>query len=212
MKGIIYTATNTNNGKVYVGQTAQPLQKRMYQHKYEVETSKKNLHFHHSIRKYGWSTFVWDIVAETNDSELLNCLEEFYINLYDSTNNERGYNTLSGGNYFRGENHPAYGIKHSDERRQQMSEQKKELYKNPENNPFYGKRHTKESRELVSKAKKGKKRPEITGDKNPSWKGFNTNKMIALFSRGLNRKRISEIMGCSQQTVKRHLIGNGVVL
>lgn len=213
--GIIYTATNTTNSKVYVGMTTNTLSKRKTQHKWHAQNTTRDSYFYRAIRKHGWDSFTWDIVAETNDIDILNTLEIFYVDYYNSMNPNFGYNIATPG--------PAQmlGRKHSDETKKKMSKSQQ-----GENNPQFGKKHTKEHRKKISEAGKGNKnrlgckhseeaKKKISkankGNKN-ALKEININRMIALYSRGLSTHKIAKIMGCGQMTVWRRLKANGVVM
>lgn len=90
-KGAIYAHINKINGKVYIGQTKQTLQKRWGRgSEYSTCT-----HFYKAIQKYGWDNFQ-HIVLECglNDDEI-NEKEEYWINYYNSI--ENGYNIKKGG-------------------------------------------------------------------------------------------------------------------
>lgn len=65
MKGIIYKATNTLNGKVYVGQTTQSLAKRASQHKSMADNGYNDA-FHSAIRESGWESFSWEEIEIIN--------------------------------------------------------------------------------------------------------------------------------------------------
>jgi hypothetical protein len=56
-----------------------------------------NNHLHNAIKKYGIDNFSFEIIKECN-KELLNELEVYYINEYNSTNENIGYNVSCGGN------------------------------------------------------------------------------------------------------------------
>lgn len=95
---IIYKLTNTVNGKVYIGQTIQPLADRMHQHKTEKRAYCRRLF--HAREKYGWDAFEVEVLEEFPPGipiSYLNVMEEYYIALYDSTHKDKGYNILSGG-------------------------------------------------------------------------------------------------------------------
>ena len=100
--GIIYMYTNISNGKVYIGQTCRP-EKRKLEHHSHSKVKGTNEHFYNSIRKYGWSNFryeILEVVVAFSLEELhkkLNDAEVFWINSYDSTNKEKGYNISAGG-------------------------------------------------------------------------------------------------------------------
>ena len=91
---IIYKATNVCNGKVYIGQTIRPLEKRRSQH---LANARKGIvtKFYNAIRKYGADNFLFDIVCTASSVEELNVLELYYIQKYDSV--RCGYNMVDGG-------------------------------------------------------------------------------------------------------------------
>lgn len=96
--GIIYCYTNQVNNKKYIGQTMNPTQ-RHSAHKscaYNDKSPEWDSVFHRAIRKYGWENFQYEILYETEDVELLNELEKFYIS-YFKTQIPNGYNVLEGG-------------------------------------------------------------------------------------------------------------------
>ncbi len=96
--GCIYLATNTINGKQYVGQ-AQDIDKRKNGHKRDVRNGKGYV-FHKALRKYGWDAFEWGVVFECQD-KLLNRWERYYIKRLN-TKSPNGYNLTDGGEGTRG--------------------------------------------------------------------------------------------------------------
>ena len=88
---IIYKATNKKNGKIYIGQTVQTLKERN-RHRLYGDTI-----FDRAYKKYGESGFDWEILEEVDDIDLLNELESYWIEYYDATNKEKGYNLKGGG-------------------------------------------------------------------------------------------------------------------
>jgi group I intron endonuclease len=92
--GCIYLITNLINGKVYVGQTLD-YKRRMKKH----EKSGKNpkYYFPYAIRKYGWENFTKEILIDDVPEEDLDNLEINYIDFYNSSNREKGYNCTKGG-------------------------------------------------------------------------------------------------------------------
>lgn len=125
---IIYKVTNKINGKVYIGQTIQPLSERWRKHSY----SKKML-MARVINKYGKENFTIEQIDSAASRDELDLKEQYWINFYDSMNHDKGYNLTSGGGHcevsetskkkrsealkgrFVGELHPMYGIPRSDE-------------------------------------------------------------------------------------------------
>ena len=159
---IIYKATNTINGKVYIGKTKYTLEHRKSEHLRKVKNS--NLLFHKALRKYGEGSFNWDVIYECDDFIELNKSEIKFIAEYKS--NETGYNLTTGGEG---------GYTFSDEVLKKIGEQTK-LRNAKFGNPFEGKTHSDESKKIMSeKAKlryktnehplKGVPRPDDVKDK-----------------------------------------------
>lgn len=90
----IYKITNTINGKVYIGQTIQPLDKRWKQHKRNIKGN-EICTIHRAIAKYGEENFTIQCLCEC-DKKDLNTLEKYYIAKYNSY--KKGYNETIGGN------------------------------------------------------------------------------------------------------------------
>lgn len=95
MGGFIYKITNIVNNKVYIGLTTTSIENRWNCH---IRDSKKNpRHLYSSIRKYGIENFKIEKIDEINDFRKLGELERFYIEKYNSTNPNFGYNNTYGG-------------------------------------------------------------------------------------------------------------------
>ena len=139
--GVIYTFTNTVNGKVYVGQTTKP-RIRKSQHFKAAINFLDNSVFHKAIRKYGFDSFTYRIekIIACNSYDLYRKRIDFYerefIKFYDSM--KRGYNMTSGGGYVW-DNSVKRGIHLSEEHKKKISEtlKKKGITKNNslEHNP-----------------------------------------------------------------------------
>lgn len=95
---VIYQAKNTVNGKLYVGQTKQGLEKRRKRH----ESCQDNSVFNRAIIKYGKVNFEWEILAECIDLKEANFMEEFLIKHLYTHFSENGYNVKMGGNNHSG--------------------------------------------------------------------------------------------------------------
>lgn len=87
---IIYKATNTVNGKCYIGKTVKSLHKRRIEH----EKSSRTTGFQGALKKYGPEKFQW-IILEECDLSIASNREMFWIESYDSIKN--GYNLTPGG-------------------------------------------------------------------------------------------------------------------
>lgn len=130
--GIIYCARNSINGKVYVGQTTESLDKRRLDHERCRSTSSRRLAFASAILKYGKENFVWSTLQVCQSLEELDAAEIFWIKKLHSFWKDplcNGYNLTIGGRngVGVGEDHPCYGIKrtHSKDTRRKMSESHK---------------------------------------------------------------------------------------
>lgn len=93
----IYKITNTINNKVYIGQSID-VKWRWYSHKCELRHGRHgNSHLQYAWSLYGEDAFNFEVLEEC-PKEDLNIREQYYIDLYDSYNNDKGYNlTLGGG-------------------------------------------------------------------------------------------------------------------
>ena len=110
---VIYKITNKINGKAYIGQTIQDVEKRWRRHCSNCENKSA---ISKAIKKYGKDNFTFEVIEENIDNiELLNSLEVHYISVLN-TMYPSGYNLMLGG-----DNRTL-----SDETRKKMSEAKKE--------------------------------------------------------------------------------------
>lgn len=93
--GVIYKIENTVNGKVYIGQTTNGFKGR-YGCRWWEKTTNKHLLF--SISKYGVEVFkVCEVQDVAFSKEELDAKEVYWIDYYNSTNPQKGYNKKHGG-------------------------------------------------------------------------------------------------------------------
>lgn len=92
--GYIYIITNTENDKVYIGQTARDIESRFHEHKWEARNLRHNSHLHKAMAKYGIDKFSIKILEEPL-IEQLDEREKYWIKEYNSVKN--GYNMTIGG-------------------------------------------------------------------------------------------------------------------
>jgi group I intron endonuclease len=150
--GIIYIATNSINGKQYVGQTHFDLKTRLSNHLIRTRAQNDNVVFHKAIRKYGISTFSFEeIMCDDNK------LDEIEIRLIKELNTKvpNGYNITEGG---RG----SIGTKHSQETKDKISKSKigrvlTEEHKQKLREKSTGFRHSQETKDKLSKIITGRK-------------------------------------------------------
>lgn len=144
--GYIYKITCKVNNKVYIGQTIQKLQDRLYHHFKDAINNGYDYALANAIRKYGKDNFYIEEIEKYScktKKELKKILDEAekkYIEIYDSYSN--GYNSTLGGD-------GTLGYNLSDEHKRKIS------------NKLKGHKHTEETKKKISQKQKGKKlRPE----------------------------------------------------
>jgi len=78
----IYKITNTENGKVYIGQTVQQNPKmRWYDHCARTRNGQSN-HLYNSMRRYGIEKFIWEVIDSATTLKELNDKEEYWLNYF----------------------------------------------------------------------------------------------------------------------------------
>ena len=93
MNYTIYIHRNKTNNKAYIGQTSQKLRLRWR----NGNGYKKCPHFYNAIQKYGWDGFEHIIWATGLSQEQANYIEKLLIALFNTTNQDFGYNIFDGG-------------------------------------------------------------------------------------------------------------------
>lgn len=182
------------NGKRYYGITKQkPEQRWLNGRGYDTQ------YFARAINKYGWGNIehivIYDDLTESEAKEL----EQYYIQWYDTTNPQYGYNITTGGEGASGYNHTKEakqkigaarkGKLHSEEIRQKISQAQK-----GENSYMYGKHHSEETKKKMSKTRTGKHQTEETKKKiSEANKGKQiSEKQRKIISEANKGKRLSE--------------------
>ena len=84
----IYKTTNLINGKIYIGQSCKNLNEEYFG---------SGLFLKKSIKKYGVENFIREIIQYCNNKQELNIQERYWIQYYDSLNQDIGYNLALGG-------------------------------------------------------------------------------------------------------------------
>ena len=96
IEGIIYKATNTLNGEVYIGATTQNIEERIQDH-YQKSSSGSNVKFHEAINTYGADAFQWEQIDTATTKDELAQKEILHIALEKAQTN--GYNADKGGGF-----------------------------------------------------------------------------------------------------------------
>jgi group I intron endonuclease len=93
---ICYQATNTTNGKTYVGQTSLRLEDRWNKH---LQNARRGSPYalHRAIRKYGVESFVVQVIEHASSFDAVCLLEQKYITRLNSHTTGNGYNMTAGG-------------------------------------------------------------------------------------------------------------------
>lgn len=147
---IVYQIINKINGKLYIGQTVQPLLRRWTAH------CTKNIKINaigKAIKKYGKENFEIKILCRCSTIEEMNHRESYYIKL-KNTMAPNGYNLNSGGN----------GRKISDATRAKLSESHKgikisDATKKKLSSSLRGKKKSRSHCRNISLGKQGSKHP-----------------------------------------------------
>lgn len=108
---LIYRATNTRNGKAYIGLT-EDLHKRKTEHLCLANRGYQ-YHFHKAIRHHGFDSFVWETLEKCDSRDAAAQREVELIAEHDTFNN--GYNGTEGG-------HGGFKARHTDETKRKISE------------------------------------------------------------------------------------------
>ena len=166
--GFIYLITNNINGKQYVGQTVQTIEKRFKRHCWKCTTKIPRMPISHAIQKYGKENFsVQELRICFNQEELDE--KEIYFSQLFNTMSPNGYNLKVG----RGPGH--------------MSEELKKKIGDSNR----GKKITEEQRKRLSEAHKGLPYPESNRQKA---KERFAGKSISLLGPYAPRKRIFKLI------------------
>ena len=94
---LIYKIQNKINGKIYIGQTINSIEKRFGSHIKAANNKKNNSIIYKAIRKYGVQSFEVSVIDEAKDKETLNEKEKYWIKFYNSMDLAIGYNMAPGG-------------------------------------------------------------------------------------------------------------------
>jgi len=139
----IYTITNRENGKVYIGSTVS-FEVRWDNHRNELQRgTHSNPHLQSSWNKHGENAFEFSILEYLDDFEELTKAEQFWMDIYREEGKELYNFGLAADN-------PMRGRKHTEETRQKMSDAARDRP-----NGMLGKRHTEETRRKISEVHKG---------------------------------------------------------
>lgn len=162
----IYQIRQLSTGKLYIGSTANNFYDRMCAHNSVLKRGKhSSTHLQRAWDKYGKNDFVFEIVEELSDISSILQIELSYINKYQTTNKNRGFNIAKEVSPNRLGHHQSSetrkkisktltGIKRSIETRKKMG-----VTKRGTNSPMWGKKQsldtiTKRTKNLCKKIRR----------------------------------------------------------
>lgn len=166
----IYCIENTTNNKKYIGQSVN-IEGRWAKHKTALrQNSHDNDYLQKAWNKYGEDKFKFYIL-EKCDKNKLNEKEIYYINFYNTLNDQFGYNLKNGGQAgtiteygkIKKSNSLKETYKNTDLKERRKNDALKQ-WSNPDirnkicgsNNGMYGKHHSEETREKLRKIATGR--------------------------------------------------------
>lgn len=100
---VIYQIRNSMNGKVYIGQTISPINKRWSEHQSALQRGcHYNAHLQRAWMTYGSGSFALSVIDRAETLDELNAKEVHHIAIQNAFDPEHGYNKATGGkNYTR---------------------------------------------------------------------------------------------------------------
>lgn len=101
--GCVYLVTSRIDGKKYIGKTLISMIRRKAAHEAEAARGSQR-YFHKALRKYSSDNFVWSVLFESSDEQLLFDTEKHFIALHN-TKAPFGYNLTDGGDGVSGYTH-----------------------------------------------------------------------------------------------------------
>ena len=149
----IYSIINTVNNKRYIG-SSNKIYRRIFQHRTDLENGMHHSgHLQKSFNKYGIQNFKVEILEIVCDLSIIEERERFYVNLFQSTMWEFGYNLTSGGA-------GCPDRKLSSETKRKIGESNKGKKMSPESRirisiAGKGRKHTEETKKKMSESRKG---------------------------------------------------------
>lgn len=173
-KAGVYKITCLTNGKIYIGKAIN-IQRRIAGHKLKSLSVEGNGYFQRATIKYGWDSFKVEVLELVEDFDKLkdndNLLkrESYYIEYYNSTDPNIGYNICK----FSNDRTGMTNIPHTPEAKEKMRL------------AGLGRKHSEETKEKIRLIKLGLKHSQETKEK---IKTGNTGKIIT----DETRKKLSE--------------------
>jgi len=142
IKSGIYCIKNLINNKKYIG-SSNDINLRKYNHFYKLKNQNHaNCYLQFAYNKHGETNFSFQILEIVKNINKLTEREQYWMDYYNSTNRESGYNIIPEAN----------NKKHSIESINKMKNSYYHTHMEGKNNPFYGKHHTEKTKKLIGRA------------------------------------------------------------
>lgn len=184
--GTIYAIKNTENDKVYIGQTTTKLKDRFGHHLSATKDNKKNKQkLYKAMDEIGKDKFYIEPLLENVPNKLLIEKEEEYIEKYDSYRN--GYNGRAGGKGGRS-----------------LSKKEEETVLNMAKNGINGvaiANHFNVNAITIYR---------ILSKNNFKFNNIDDNEILLMLNNGMSRKEISKVLNVDKKTVQRHIWKKGI--
>jgi group I intron endonuclease len=101
LKWTIYCHIHIESGRRYVGLTKSTMMRRWNRHVYSANRLGKDFrstyYFANAIRKYGKDAFYHEVLETCEDLDVANLAEKSWIEFYETTDREKGFNLNDGG-------------------------------------------------------------------------------------------------------------------
>jgi len=182
----VYKLTCINNNKIYIGK-AICLDKRLREHKSCKKETKRTCYFQRAILRHGWYSFRLEILEvfkdfdKVKDNVALLEREAYYIELFDSTDRDKGYNRCKHSNDLT-------GVSLSEETKEKMRQAKlgrklsKEHVENMRQSQL-GKTHSEETKAKMCKPKSEEHKANMRKPKSEETKAKMRNRIFSEESR-----------------------------
>ncbi|MFA5031330.1 MAG: GIY-YIG nuclease family protein [Patescibacteria group bacterium] len=140
VKNIIYQAQNKQRKCFYIGYSSRGLSSRKHTHKQGCFQKNQNIKFYNFLRKYGWDSFTWEILAVYPTKEELPEAERYWLIKEKKNRPDWEYLNMTEG----GEGSLGHIV--SDKQKQIQS-----IKMSGKNHPFWGKKRPEHSEKMKGK-------------------------------------------------------------
>lgn len=154
----VYKITNKINNKLYIGSTSVNLFKRKNQHFRALRLNKHyNQHLQSSYNKYREENFIFEVIEYCEKDKCVE-REQYWINFYNSTDKEMGYNICYLANSTLGTKRTLEQCQNiSNSLKGKLAKEKHPMWGKKRKPTMLGKKHTEESLEKMKNFQRNRK-------------------------------------------------------